>query len=195
MLSLVYFTRVGDILVIENFVKEHNLIKVEGWNDYYINNLGEVYSYKNKYRSRKGWKKLKPEVINKYLYVNFVDGNKKKRYAVHRLIAQYFCEGYSDGLVVNHIDGNCSNNHYTNLEWVTQRENVVKSYSTSNVNQVRNYKLYQLVYKDGTIDKNVFKGSKEFCNYVDSLNLGISTNSLMVYGSTKGYTFIKYDKK
>ena len=48
----------------------------------------------------------------------------KKNYYVHRLVAEKFVEGYSKNLVVNHKDGNRANNIYTNLEWVTQKENI-----------------------------------------------------------------------
>lgn len=48
---------------------------------------------------------------------------------IHRLVAKYFCDGYAEGLVVNHKDGNKTNNHYTNLEWVTQSENVKHAFS------------------------------------------------------------------
>jgi hypothetical protein len=46
----------------------------------------------------------------------------------HRLVAAYFVprpkvKGNSV-LEVNHIDGDKSNNHYTNLEWVTRSENL-----------------------------------------------------------------------
>ena len=30
----------------------------------------------------------------------------KKRFFIHRLVALHFCEGYQDGLIVNHKDGN-----------------------------------------------------------------------------------------
>lgn len=43
---------------------------------------------------------------------------------IHKYVALYFCERNSEGLVVNHIDGNKTNNHYQNLEWVTVGENV-----------------------------------------------------------------------
>ncbi len=48
---------------------------------------------------------------------------------VHRLVAQYFCDGYAEGLVVNHIDGDKTNNRSSNLEWVTRSENDLHAFS------------------------------------------------------------------
>lgn len=48
-------------------------------------------------------------------------GNDK--YYVHRLVASLFCDGYYEGAVVDHIDRNKENNHYTNLRWVSPSEN------------------------------------------------------------------------
>ena len=47
-----------------------------------------------------------------------------KRVFVHKLVAEHFVEGYLEGMVVNHKDGNHQNNDYRNLEWVTPSENV-----------------------------------------------------------------------
>lgn len=43
---------------------------------------------------------------------------------VHRLVASAFVEGYQREKVVNHIDCNPSNNKASNLEWLTQTENL-----------------------------------------------------------------------
>lgn len=49
--------------------------------------------------------------------------------ALHRLIAKTFHrDSYNNNLVVNHIDGNKQNNFASNLEWVTQQENVQHSH-------------------------------------------------------------------
>lgn len=42
----------------------------------------------------------------------------------HRIVAAAFCDGASADKVVNHKDGNKLNNAASNLEWVTQSENV-----------------------------------------------------------------------
>lgn len=47
-----------------------------------------------------------------------------KKYSIHRLVATYFVANPNNSDVVNHIDGNKQNNIYTNLEWVSYKENI-----------------------------------------------------------------------
>lgn len=49
--------------------------------------------------------------------------NKPCHVKVHRLVASRWVSTHDENLEVNHIDGNKANNAYTNLEWVTSREN------------------------------------------------------------------------
>lgn len=51
-----------------------------------------------------------------------------KDYLVSRLVAMAWVDGYEDGLTVNHIDGNPTNNNCSNLEWITRSENVKKGF-------------------------------------------------------------------
>ena len=62
-------------------------------------------------------------------------GHAKKQYAclsinyapskyIHRLVAMYYVENPEDLNVVNHLDNNPLNNHYTNLEWCTHKQNI-----------------------------------------------------------------------
>lgn len=44
---------------------------------------------------------------------------------IHQLVALYFLDAPdTEGLEVNHIDGNSQNNSCTNLEWTTHKENM-----------------------------------------------------------------------
>ena len=52
----------------------------------------------------------------------FGDGVRKTAY-VHRLVAMAFVDGYEDGMEVNHINGDKTDNRAENLEWVTHQEN------------------------------------------------------------------------
>ena len=95
---------------------------------YYIREDGVVISTKgqgsktinNKPRALKG-----REANNGYLRVYMRDSrdNKRKDRFIHRLVAQAFIPNPENKKVVNHKDSNRKNNHVSNLEWVTHKEN------------------------------------------------------------------------
>ena len=96
----------------------------EEWRDipawegmYMISNLGRCYSV------RTG--KIKPTPQNNYGYARLAcyDKDRKQKFFVHKLVAMLFVDGYFEGAVVNHIDGDKTNNVYTNLEWCTRSKN------------------------------------------------------------------------
>lgn len=61
-----------------------------------------------------------------YKKVNISKIGKKsgKQMYVHRLVAELFLGGIPDGMQVNHKDGNKENNHVSNLEVVSAKENI-----------------------------------------------------------------------
>ena len=63
-----------------------------------------------------------------YLQVDLYPGQKTK--TVHRLVADAFL-GKHPGMQVNHIDGNKSNNHVSNLEWCSSSENNQHAYNAN----------------------------------------------------------------
>lgn len=62
--------------------------------------------------------------------VNLWKDGKEKTLLVSRLVALTWCDGYSEGATVNHIDGNPSNNSSSNLEWVSLKENIEHGFET-----------------------------------------------------------------
>lgn len=64
---------------------------------------------------------------NRYYFVSL---NRLRIYA-HRVVAEVYHGNQNTKLQVNHIDGNRTNNHYTNLEWVTPLENIRKAWENN----------------------------------------------------------------
>lgn len=65
-----------------------------------------------------------------YKTVGIRVNKKPKKCRVHRLVAITYIPNPENKPYVNHIDGNRSNNHVENLEWVTPQENTIHAVQT-----------------------------------------------------------------
>lgn len=116
-----------------------NWKKIKSFENYEISNFGRVkrnectvvYSNGQVTKYKLKYLKLENNRFNKlgaYKRVTLCANNKPKRFQVHRLVAEYFIPNIQNKRCVNHIDGNPSNNHISNLEWCTHQENEKHSY-------------------------------------------------------------------
>jgi hypothetical protein len=62
------------------------------------------------------------------VHVSLKDEGKRKTKKIHRFVAKAFLPNPSCFTEVNHIDGNKTNNHVGNLEWVTKIQNEAHAY-------------------------------------------------------------------
>lgn len=170
---------------------EEILKQIDGFDDYFVSNLGNIYSQRLRGNEKvHRLRKLKPKNPGrkeKYLNIVLCRDNEQVTASIHRLVATYFCDGYFDGAVVNHMDGDNRNNNASNLEWVTVKDNVHKSYITSGVDQTRNYAVLQLIDPDGNIIGE-FVGHNQLEDYVKTNRIDASPTSLTKYSRSRGYT-------
>jgi len=168
--------------------------EIPGFKDYYITEYGDVYSTRLRGAEKEPHlHKLKPKNPGKRdKYLNIIlcrdDGQYTK--SIHRLVAECFVEGYFDGAVVNHIDGDNRNNSANNLEWTTTKDNIRKSYITSGKSAKRNYKVWELFNPVKEL-LGVFYSHMELTEYIKSNNLDTSPTQLVKVGNSRGFTVNK----
>lgn len=104
---------------------------VYGFEKYYtVCTNGDIFSKERIVKNNGGEvikKRKKCSPINNgngYFQVSMFNGKKWVKRYIHRLVAETFL-GFREGMEINHIDGNKSNNDVSNLEWVTHRENMI----------------------------------------------------------------------
>lgn len=104
-----------------------------------------------------------------------------KTLLVSRLVAMTWCDGFRDGLTVNHIDGDTTNNSVQNLEWVTLKENIQKAfadglYSASNKCQLKNETQTLTFQSQVMASKFLGRYDKYVCNCLKSGRDAVSKN-------------------
>jgi hypothetical protein len=175
----------------------------EVWKDVAIEGLGEIYQVSNygrvlskertftrihpitnkitEFRAKSGI--LKPSLTNKG-YFRISLGKGRKKFSVHRVVLMTFGNlPINDKMQVNHIDGDKTNNHIDNLEWLTNRENIIHAYANNLIHikkgefNLSSKKLVQLDSTTGEVIKEwgCLSYVKEQLNY-DLSNISNACN-------------------
>jgi hypothetical protein len=88
--------------------------------EYFVTENGDVFRYN---------KKRKVKVTKQgYLRCSLSINGKQHTYLIHRMVGECYLSNRNNFPVIDHIDSNKSNNHFSNLEWVTHSENLLRSY-------------------------------------------------------------------
>jgi len=102
-----------------NNIKNETWKKIDGFH-YEVSNEGRIRNINGEIKALQLNKSKKAEYYRIALY----EGGQRTKFYVHRLVGQYFVDGYNESLMINHKDGDPLNNRADNLEWVTQSDNV-----------------------------------------------------------------------
>lgn len=91
---------------------------------YFVSNMGNI-------KNRFGKILAQDCRADQYCRICLCKNNIKKNHYVHRLVLSAFIPNSTD-MQCNHKDGNRSNNHLDNLEWMTSKQNVQYSFDVLN---------------------------------------------------------------
>ena len=173
-----------------------DIVNYEGL--YQVSNWGRVKSLErvNSLGRRVNERILSPGKNGRgYLQVNLWKEGMFKIYTVHRLVLSTFSPIENMGnLDINHIDECKTNNHLSNLEWVTHKENINhgtrnKRIAEKNTNGKKSIPIVQI---DPSTDKvvNVWESSmaaKRECGFNNSNIIKCCKGKLKTH---KGYRFM-----
>lgn len=108
-----------------------DIVGLEGW--YQISTFGRLRSIDRVMVDKDGFSvkykgKLRANCVNKNRYI--VNSIKGKTYFIHVQVAIAFIPNPENKPEVNHLDGDKSNCHVSNLAWSTRLENIAHAFST-----------------------------------------------------------------
>lgn len=169
--------------------------EIAGFPGYEVSNTGKVITHH--WLNTDETKELKPSKHLGYLQVVLCKNGTQKTKRIHRLVAEAFIPNPSNLKEVNHIDGDKENNHVSNLEWCTRKENMNHAFSTGLAdNCTKSFKDMAKRKRRKVIAKRISDGKEmEFLSTVDAEKaLGISTSRISQCANGKrnkshGYTF------
>ena len=122
-------------------------VKIEGFENYEVSNLGKV-------RNIKSGRILKPFLHRDgYLVHGLYENNKRKNLFLHRIMAIAFIDNPEEKPKVNHIDENKLNNDLSNLEWCTVRENNIHGTRIKRIAEKNFEKVIQLDLNDNILNE------------------------------------------
>jgi hypothetical protein len=140
-------------------MKEEIWLPVKGFEARYkISSHGRLFSFNGKYG-----KQIILGCLNAYGYRRTIlrDGKNIKQVTFHDLVARHFIKNPFNKSQVNHIDGIKTNNHVSNLEWCTPKENTHHAIKMG-LNRVRGADNSKSILTESAVIemRNIFKSQK-----------------------------------
>ena len=132
---------------------------------YQASNYGRIKRIKNGY--------IQNNYIDKrdgYCHTTLSYKGKNKVYQTHRIIAMTFIDNPDNKPVVNHIDGNKTNNNVNNLEWCTHQENVIHARDvlkidfSNGIDITHEKSKKKVIRSDGKIYNSIDEAKKDINN-------------------------------
>ena len=131
---------------------------------YLVSNTGLVKTIERNYVTGKNGriKINSPECLMKqyeadgYSFVRLCKDGKTSLKRVHRLVANAFIENTNNLQFINHINGIRHDNRLNNLEWCSQKENVIHAYATG-LNKGRNGRSVAMIDANNVTVKEYIK--------------------------------------
>lgn len=150
---------------IDGIIYKERWITIDGYKGYSISSFGRVKTNGSRYNGNKiQILKLRRDKDG-YVIVNLYNNTEMRTKKVHRIVGTHFCPNNENKPLINHKDGDKSNNFYKNLEWNTISENTLHGFRV----------LKRIHPKGGTGRKGKLNGSsKAIC----CPTLGISFESI-----------------
>lgn len=135
--------------------------RIRDYPNYAVSNFGNVLNIRRQlflrqYQNGKG-----------YNTVGLCKNGKEKKYHIHRLIAEHFIPNPDNLPVIDHIDGNRTNNEISNLRWATHQTN------SQNRKKAKN-------------TSSEFKGigfDKKYNKWVSRISINYKTNFIGIYST------------
>ncbi|MGL4449867.1 MAG: HNH endonuclease signature motif containing protein [Sarcina sp.] len=154
--------------------------KYTGIRNYWISENGDILNKDN-------GKTLKP-MITKDGYSRIelkIEKGVPKKFYIHRLVYQSFIGELDSGLVIDHIDGDRSNNNYRNLRQVTQKKNIENALINGDFGQNNNKTIRVLNTETNTIKD--YKSVKMFLIEIEAPKYIISNGAFSQIRKLKRY--------
>ena len=138
-----------DVIGYENYYSISNLGRFKRKNiTYYRKTDGIKCTLSEKIVTPTIWNKGYPRVI-----LECFGQAKSKSIFIHVLVAKHFIPNPNNYSQVNHIDGNKTNNKVDNLEWVSNKQNVLHSYRDEHMIHSNAIAVYQKDKNGNIINK------------------------------------------
>ncbi len=157
-----------------------NWMKVTGFeSNYQVSEAGDIKNVHGKIKT--------PYGTQGYLYMTLSKDGERSEHKISRIVAKAFIPNPYNLPVVNHLDGIKHNNHFTNLEWTTQKENIRHAWETglSSHSSRRVVTLYE--------NEALIFDSAKVAGEVLDIHVDIVRRHSAKGSSYKGYTFY-YEK-